>query len=175
VVVLDASGLGPLQLNGTFAVEVIAFLAMIGILARWVYPPVMAAAEERQNRIKHQLEQAEQTRVEAQEQLREAEGEVRRAREQAGQIVERANRAGEHIQQEAQEKAHEEARRIVEAAGRDIDAEREQATQAIRQQLAGIVTAAAAKIVGESLDQDRHRKLIEAAIDEVEKEPSAPK
>ena len=170
---LDAA-LGPLQLNGTFLVELIAFLVMLGILARWVYPPVMRAAEGRQKQIGEQLAAADRARAEAEDRLQKADTSVQEARVQAGQIIERANRAGERIQQDSQERAREEARRIVDSASRDIEAEREQATQAIRQELAGIVTAATAKIVGESLDGDRHRKLIEAAIDEVEKEPSAP-
>jgi F-type H+-transporting ATPase subunit b len=174
VALLEAAPLGPLQVNATLIVELIAFLVMLGILARWVYPIVIAAAEERQNRIKAQLEQAEKARHEAEEQRREAEAETRRAREQAGQIIERANRAAEQIQQEAQEKAHEEARRIVEAASRDIDAERLRAIQSIRLQMADIVTEAVRRIVGESLDGERHRKLIEATIEQVEKEPSAP-
>ena len=92
---------------------------------------------------------------------------------EAGRIIEQANRAAERIQQEAQEKAREEARRIVEAASRDIDAERQRAIQAIRLQMADIVTEAVRRIVGESLSGERHRQLIEATIEQVEKEPSA--
>jgi len=155
-------------------VEFVAFLVMLGILARWVYPRVMAAAEQRQNLIKQQLEQAEEARKEAEDLREEAEREIQTARQQAVQIIERANRASEQIQQEAQEKAREEARRIVEAASRDIDAERQRAIQSIRLQMADIVTEAVRRIVGESLDGERHRKLIETTIEQVEKEPSAP-
>lgn len=174
MVLLEAAPLGPLQLDATFLVELIAFLVMLGILARWVYPIVIRVAEERQNRIKQQLEQAEQARQEAQERLHEADAEIQRAREQAGQIIERANRAAERILQEAQEKAREEAKRIVEGASRDIDAERQRAIQAIRQQMADIVGVAVGKIVADGLDGEHHRKLIEAAIEQVEAEPSAP-
>lgn len=175
MVFLDAAPLGPLQLNATFLVELIAFLVMLGILGRWVYPIVIAAAEERQNRIKQQLDQAEEARAGAEEARRQAEAEIQQAREQAGQIIERANRAGERVEHEAQEKAREDARRIVEAASRDIEAERQRAVHAIRQEMADIVEAAVSKIVGDSLDGERHRKLIDAAIDNVEKEPSASK
>jgi len=170
VVLLDA---GLLDINGTLIAEIIAFLLMLGVLARWVYPPIIRAAEARQNQIKQQLEQAEKARQEAEERLQAAQQEIQKARVQAGQIIEQANRAGERIQQEAQEKAREEARRIVEAASRDIDAERQRAIQAIRLQMAEIVTQAVRRIVGESLDGERHRQLIEATIEEVEKQPSA--
>jgi F-type H+-transporting ATPase subunit b len=165
---------GLLDINGTLIAELIAFLLMLGVLARWVYPPIIKAAEARQLQIKQQLEQAEKARQEAEARLQGAQEEIQKARVQAGQIIEQANRAGERIQQEAQESAREEARRIVEGASRDIDAERQRAIQAIRLQMADIVTEAVRRIVGESLDGQRHRQLIEAAIEQVEKEPSAP-
>jgi len=170
VVSLEA---GLLDINGTLIAEIIAFLLMLGVLARWVYPPIIRAAEARQNQIKLQLAQAEKARKEAEERLQAAQAEIVRARVQAGQIIEQANRAAERMQQEAQDKAREEARRIVEAASRDIDAERQRAIQAIRLQMADIVTEAVRRIVGESLDGERHRQLIEATIEQVEKEPSA--
>jgi F-type H+-transporting ATPase subunit b len=164
---------GLLDINGTLIAELIAFLLMLGILARWVYPPIIRAAEARQNQIKQQLEQAENARKEAEERLQAAQAEIQKARVQAGQIIEQANRAAERIQQEAQLKAREEAKRIVEAASRDIEAERQRAVQSIRLQLADIVTSAVARIVTDSLDGERQRKLIETTIAQVEKEPGA--
>jgi F-type H+-transporting ATPase subunit b len=164
---------GLLDINGTLIAELIAFLLMLGVLARWVYPPIIRAAEARQLQIKQQLEQAEKSRQEAEQRLREAEAEIQRARVEAGQITERANRAAERIQQEAQEKAREESRRIVEAASRDIETERQKAIQEIRRQMADLVGAAVGKIVADGLDGGRHRELIEKAIDQVGKETSA--
>ncbi|HEY9286839.1 MAG TPA: F0F1 ATP synthase subunit B [Candidatus Dormibacteraeota bacterium] len=169
---LDA---GLLDINGTLIAELIAFLLMLAVLSRWVYPWIIERAEERQRQIAQQLEAADRARKEADENLKKAQASVQEARVQAGQIIERANRAGERIQQEAQEQAREEAKRIVEAASRDIDTERQKAIQAIREQMADIVGGALAKIVADGLDGDRHKKLIEAAIDQVEQEPSASK
>jgi F-type H+-transporting ATPase subunit b len=174
MVLLDTAPLGPLQLNATAVVELIAFLVMLGILARWVYPPIMRAAEARQKQIGEQLAAAEKARTDAETQLRAAQEEIQKARVQAGQIIEQANRAAERSQQDAQEKAREEARRIVEGASRDIEAERQRAVQAIRFQMADIVEAAVTKIVADSLDGERHKKLIEAAIEQVGKDQGAP-
>src|SRR3989442_973032 len=117
--------------------------------------------------------QAEGARQEGEARRQAAKEEIKRARLQAGKIIEQGNRAAERIQQEAREKAGGEPRRIVEAASRDIDAERKRAIQAIRLQMADIVTEAVRRIVGENLDDQRHRQLIEATIEHVEKEPSA--
>ncbi len=164
---------GLLTINGTLIAELIAFLLMLGVLARWVYPPIIRAAEARQKQIAEQLAAADRARMEADDRLQKAEASIQEARVQAGQIIERGNRASERIQQEAQEKARDEARRIVESASRDIEAERQRAIQAVRRQLADLVVEAVRRIVGESLDGERHRKLIEATIAQVEKEPSA--
>ena len=66
----DAPSAGLLDLSLSFVVEVIAFVAMILILGRWVYPRVMAAAEGRQRQIGEQLAAAERSRQEAEQRHR---------------------------------------------------------------------------------------------------------
>ena len=60
-----------------------------------------------------------------------------------------------------------EYQRILENARKDIDAERDRALQSARDQVAGLVVAATQKVIGETLDDGRHRRLIERAIEEV--------
>jgi F-type H+-transporting ATPase subunit b len=158
---------GLLDLSLSFLVEVIAFVAMILILGRWVYPRVMAAAEGRQRQISEQLEAAGQLRQEAEGRLREAEARLSEARTQAAEIIEGANRSGEQLRADLRTRAHEEARHIVESAQRDIEAERRAAIEAVRGQVADLVVAATEKVVGQTLDEARHRVLIEQAIAQV--------
>jgi F-type H+-transporting ATPase subunit b len=171
-VLLATSGL--LSVDAAAVVELVGFLLMLAVLARWIYPPVMRIVEQRQKQIAEQLAAAEKARQEAEARATEEQKVLRQAQAEAQQIIERANRTSDQIRQQAQERAQEDARRITEQAKKDIDAQRQRAIQAIRAQLADIVTGAVARIVGESLDGERHRKLIENAIDEVEPETSAP-
>jgi F-type H+-transporting ATPase subunit b len=174
MVLLDAaSPLGPLQLNATFVIELVAFLIMLGILARWVYPPVMRAAEARQKQIADQLAAADRARKGAEQYLAQSDAAVQQGRVEAQRIIEAANRSAERLQKDAQEKAQAEAHRIVEQAKKEIDAERERAIQAIRLQLADMVVSATERVIGESLDGERDRKLIERAIQEVGAEQRA--
>src|SRR5438132_13309281 len=96
VVYLEA---GLLDINGTLIAEILAFLLMLGVLAKWVYPPIVRAAEARQKQIKQQLEQAEKARKEAEERLEAARAEMLRAREQAGESSAPANPAAERTPQ----------------------------------------------------------------------------
>ena len=158
---------GLLDLSLSFLAEVIAFLVMIAILARWVYPRVMAAAEGRQRQIGEQLAAAERSRQEAEDRLREAQAELQKSRGQAAEIIQGANRSAEQLRADLQAKADEEAKRITESAKREIDAERQRALDSVRAEVADLVVAATEKVVGESLDGARHQKLIDRAIAEV--------
>ena len=158
---------GLLDLTASFWVEVIAFVLMILILGRWVYPRVMQAAEARQRQVSEQLAAAERSREEAEQRLRDAQGELQKARGQASEILEGANRSGEQLRADLRARADEEARRMTESARREIEAERQKAVDSVRSEVAELVVAATEKVVGESLDGRQHRQLIDKAITEV--------
>jgi len=158
---------GLLDLSLSFVVEVVAFIAMILILGRWVYPRVMAAAEQRQRQIEEQLEAAERSRQEAEQRLKDAEARLHEARGKAAEVLEAASRSGDQVRADLRGKAEEESRRIVESARRDIEAERLQAIASVRGEVADLVVAATEKVVGQTLDDKRHRSLIEEAIAQV--------
>ena len=158
---------GVIDINGTAIVELITFLIMLGILARWVYPELVRRAEARQRAIADQLKQAEQARADAEERLKDAESRLNEARRTAQGVIDSAAKTGEQLRQEMKQKAEEEARRIAEAARKEIEAERDQAVRAVRSEVAGLVVAATEKVIGETLDDQKHRKLIERAIEEV--------
>jgi F-type H+-transporting ATPase subunit b len=156
-----------LDLSASFVAEVIAFVVMILVLGRWAYPVIIRVAEERQRQIAEQLAAAERARQEAQERLREAEASLSEARGRAAEIVEGAGRSGEQLRAELRARAEEEARRIAETARRDIEAERRRAIESVRGEVADLVVAATEKVVGEALDDKKHRALIDRAIAQV--------
>lgn len=159
-----------LDLSASFIAEVIAFVVMILILARWAYPRIIAAAEARQRQIGEQLAAAERARHEAEGRLKEAEASLQQARNQAAEIIEGAGRSGEQLRAELRARAEEDARRIMENARREIEAERQKAIDSVRGEVADLVVAATEKVVGETLDDQRHRKLIADAIAQVGKD-----
>jgi F-type H+-transporting ATPase subunit b len=156
-----------LDLSASFIAEVIAFVLMILVLGRWAFPVVIRVAEERQRLIGEQLAAAERARQEAEERLRAAEASLQEARGRAAEVIEGAGRSAEQLRAELRARAEEEARRIAESARRDIEAERQQAIDSVRGQVADLVVAATEKVVGETLDDKRHRALIDRAIAQV--------
>jgi F-type H+-transporting ATPase subunit b len=156
-----------IEINGTVVVELITFLVMLAILARYVYPEIVRLAEARQQAVAAQLREADKARADAEAQLKEAQAKLDDARKTAQTIVEAASKTAEQLRLEIREKADEEAKRIGEAARKSIDAERDKAIQAVRGEVAGLVVAATEKVIGETLDLTKHKQLIERAIAEV--------
>jgi F-type H+-transporting ATPase subunit b len=158
---------GLLTINATFWIELVAFVLMIGVLARYVYPRVIEAAEARQRSIAAELEGAEKSRAEAETRLKEAEASLDEARKTAQTMIEGATRSAEQLRQELKQKAEDDAKRLLEAARKEIVAERDQAIQSVRNEVAGLVISATEKVIGETLDAAKHKQLIERAIAEV--------
>jgi F-type H+-transporting ATPase subunit b len=166
---------GLLDLSLSFVIEVVAFILMV-LLLWFGIPPLripsayrllMDAVDARQRAIAEQLEAAEKAREEAEKRLEDARQRAEEARKQASEVVEAAGRSGEQLRAELRDKGEEERKRMVEQARREIQAARQQAVDSVREEVAGLVVAATEKVIGESLDGQKHKKLIDEAIREV--------
>jgi F-type H+-transporting ATPase subunit b len=157
-----------LEINVTFVVEVIAFVAMLLILQRWVYPKVIAAAEARQNQIAQALEEAERNRREAAASLEAVAREIADARAQARDILDRAHKAAVLETEEIVRKARQDAEALLQRARAEIAAERDRAIQEIRAQVGTLVVSAAGKVLGQAIDVRTHSRLIEESLAQVD-------
>jgi F-type H+-transporting ATPase subunit b len=157
-----------LEINVTFVVEVIAFVAMLLILWRWVYPRVIAAAEARQNQIARALEEAERSRRDTAAALEEVAKEIADARVQAREILDRAHKAAVVEAEELARKGRQEAEAQLVRARAEIAAERDKAIQEIRAQVGTLVVAAASKVLGQAIDRSAHSRLIEESLAQVD-------
>src|SRR5258706_12583043 len=158
---------GVIDINGSVIVELLTFLAMFALLARYVYPEIVKQAEARQRAVAEQLAAAEKAHTEAEAQLKEAQAKLEDARKTAQGVIDAAGKSAEQLRQEMRQKAEEESKRTVEAARKEIEAERDQAGRSVRSEVANLVVAATEKVIDETLDDDKHRQLIDNAIGEV--------
>ncbi len=156
-----------ITINGTFIIELVAFLVMLAVLWKYAYPEIEKAATARQKMIADALETAARERAEAEERLKEAEAKLSDARAQAQEVIAGAAKSGEQLREELRTKGEEEARRQVEKAIKDIETARQQAVESVRAEVADIVIAVTEKVVGDALDARSHKRLIDRAIEEI--------
>ena len=158
---------GVIDINGTVIVELITFLIMLALLARFVFPIIVRLAEERQRLVAEQLSEAEKARAEAEAKLKDAQAKLDDARKTAQGVIDAAGKSAEQLRAEMKDKAEAEAKRIADAAAKQIEVERDKAIQAVRGEVADLVVEATQKVLGEAIDSQTHRKLIDKAIAEV--------
>ena len=155
--------------NGTFIVEVLAFLVMLWILGKWVLPRINKALEDRQEQIRGQFEASEKAQHEAAEALEEYKQQLADAREEAGRMREEAREQGATIIAQMREQAQTEAARITASAHNQIEAERAQALNSLRTEVGSMATTLASRIVGEALeDPARQSRVVERFLADLE-------
>lgn len=145
---------------------IINFVILFALLGLFLYKPVMKMLDERSKRIKESMERAEATR----EEYARAEEEVKRlvgkAREDGQALVSQAAQMGERLKEEAREGAREEAKAIIEKTRAELEEERDKAIDDLRREFVDISIMAAEKVINETLDKQKHRRLIEEALQE---------
>src|SRR3954462_5262503 len=99
-----ASGSGSFLVQpgvGVMVWTLIAFGVTILLLRKFAFPPIQEALDKRRVAIEESIDAAERTRQEADALLREYRERLREAREQADEIVVRARRSAEKVQEDA--------------------------------------------------------------------------
>jgi F-type H+-transporting ATPase subunit b len=146
----------------------LAFGISLLILRKAAFPRIAEALDKRRRAIVDSIEAAERTRQEADELLQEYRERLKEAREQADDIVGRARRASETLQEETKADARKQREELMASTRRDIEQETRRALDEIRKEVASLTVLATEKVTRKSLDDDDHRRLIEEALNEVD-------
>jgi len=159
-----------LQLNpGLIIWTAITFLILLFILRKIAWKPLLKALYSREESIRSSIERAEKAKEEAERLLEENRKNLQRAEEEVARIIRDGKAAAEKIKAEILEKANADSRRSVAQAKEEIEREKQAALAALRQEVADLAIQAATKILGEELDEARHRKLINDFLQELPK------
>ena len=153
-------------------VGAIAFGVLFFFVWKWVLPRLGRILEERRQKIQGSLEEAEKARREADQLLAQYQQRLRDAGSEAGRIIEEARKTAEQMRKDLLAKAEDESRQIVARAQEDARGERDRAVQALRRELAEASVELAGRVVGETLDKERHVRLVERYIDDLGGLPS---
>ncbi len=150
--------------NGTFIVELLAFLIVLVFIARVVLPPVNRALGARQAQIQSELAAADQARAEAAAADEERRQALEEARRRAREIVEQASRSAERVRADAAAEGEEEHDRILASASAEVDRARQRALEEATAQMGQLVMDVVERVIGREVDADVHRDLVDEAI-----------
>ena len=153
--------------NLTLIIQGIAFFAVAWLVMKFGWPYIIAAIEERQQKIAEGLAAADNSQkalAQAQDQINE---ELKQARAKANEIIEQAHQRANQIVEAARHDAIEEGVRqkaIVEA---DIAASANRAREDLRKQVSQLAVTGAEKLIRREIDPAAHKALLDELAAEI--------
>jgi len=138
------------------------------VLKRYAFGPVQTMIDERRERIRQSLEEADHAREEARELLEEHRKLLAGARSDADEILGEARRIAEANERRMREELEADRQRRLEETRKQIEAETRRALEQIRLEVVDLSLLAATKVTRKSLDDADHKRLIEEAVGELD-------
>ncbi len=162
----EAGGGGLFSINvGLMIWTVIIFVALLVVLWRFAWGPILSAVESREKAIQDALDEARQRQEDAEKTLAEHKAQLADARRQAGEILAEGRDAADRLRKELEGKAREEAESILTRARAEIEREKDAALDTLRKESVDLALAAASKLLHTKLDGEQDRKLVMEYVD----------
>lgn len=155
------------NINLTLVVQMLVFAVFVWFTMRFVWPPLVKALHERQEKIADGLAAAERGRRELELAQHRATDELKHAKAQSAEIIEKANRRATQIVDEAKSHARFESEQLAKIAQEHIMQEVNRAKEALRKQVAMLAIAGAEKILLREVDEQTNTALLDNLIKEI--------
>jgi F-type H+-transporting ATPase subunit b len=147
-------------------VLVVNFIILFALLSFFAYKPITKMLEERQAKIKESMELAEKIRQDASRSEEEIKAHLEKAGKEGQNVIAQATQIGEKLKEEAKQGAHQEAESLIDKARGEIQRERDKSMEELRAEFADIAILAAEKVINETLDKKKHKKIIDEVLKE---------
>ncbi len=156
-----------MNINATLLGQTIMFAMFVWFCMKFVWPPIMAALEERKKHIADGLAAAERGKHDLELAAHRSADLIREAKEKAAEIIVQSDKRGSEMIEAAKLQAQAESERIVTAAKAEIDQEVFRAKEQLRLQVSAVALAGAGKILGREIDAKAHNDLLEKLVAEI--------
>lgn len=149
-----------IEINATILAQILNFLILVVILRAVAYKPVARLLQQRSDKIRNSLNQAEADRKAAEQTLADYKAQLSDAHKKAQEIVDKANVTARKEHDAAVEETRREIERMKSSAQAEIENERNRAFDEMKSQIVALSLAAAGKVVSKNLDSKENDKLV---------------
>ena len=150
--------------------SVVSFALLFLLLKKYAFPPILEALEERENKIRTEISDAEKLRQEAQELKTDLEKELKNAHEKANTIVQMAGDESKKIQEKTIQETQAKVRQMQNDAEQEIQIAQNKLLNEIRGYTAALTIAATEKVLKKSLGDEDKKRLVDESIEDVLRE-----
>jgi len=156
-----------MNINATLIGQAISFAFFVWFCMKFVWPPIMAALEERKKKIADGLAAAERGKHEQELAEQRAKEVISEAKQEASNIIAQAQKRASEIVEEAKDTARTEGDRIIASANAEIEQEVNRAKEHLRGQVVSIAVAGAGKVLRRELDEKAHDDLLKDLVSQI--------
>ena len=156
-----------MNINATLLAQTIMFALFVWFCMKFVWPPIMAALDQRRKQIADGLASAERGKLDLELAAKRSADILREAKEKVGEIVTNGEKHASEIVEAAKVQAKVEGDRIIAGAKAEIDQEVFRAKEQLRTQVSAIALAGASKILGREIDAKAHNDLLDKLVSEI--------
>lgn len=145
-------------------VQAVGFIILVFILSKYAFGPLLGLLQQRQDTIRHSLDEAESRRVEMERLQHEYEARLAKIEDEARDKIQAAVKEAQAARDEIIARAHADSETIVQRGNESMARERTKALAEMRDQIAELAIQAASQVVQRSLDGSSHAALIDGVI-----------
>ncbi|MFC4698775.1 F0F1 ATP synthase subunit B [Glaciecola siphonariae] len=156
-----------MNFNATLIGQLIAFTVFVVFCMKFVWPPIIAAIEERQKKIADGLAASERAEKDLELAQASAGDKIREAKDEANKIIEQAKRRANQLVEEETTRGHSEREKIIAQGHAEIEAERNRLKEDLRKQVATLAIAGAQQILAREIDAQAQSDIVEKLVAEL--------
>lgn len=145
----------------TLIIQGVAFFLVVLVVMKFLWPPLMAAIEERRKKIAEGLAAGSRAQKDLDEAKVKSQEIIREARDKAVQIVDQAGKRANEIVEEAKHTAIAEGQRLKAQADEDIALDVTRAREGLRKQVANLAVQGASQLLEREIDAKTHAALLD--------------
>jgi F-type H+-transporting ATPase subunit b len=146
----------------------ITFLVVLGIMAKMVWPQILKGLNDREAKIKEEIESAELARQQAKDALEQYQQSLAQARAEAQKMLESTKAQQAALAAELKAKADAEVAALREKAMRDIETAKRAALAEIYGQATTLATTMAGKILSRQVSTDDTQRLLDESVSQLQ-------
>lgn len=155
------------NINATLIAQVLNFLVLVFVLAKFAYKPLVKVMDERKNKIAGDLAAADQAKADAEAVKAEYAAKLADARQEAQAIIDNARKTAQAAHDKIMADTKAEQEQVIAAAKESIALEKKKSLDDIREQVIALSMAAASKIVEQKLGSEEDKKLAGEIVDSI--------
>lgn len=153
--------------------QIITFLAGMAILWQIAYKPISGIFRQRADKISADLAAAEKTRGDSELLKADYESRLAQLAEQAQQMLSQTVKEAQAVREEILNNARDQSQEMLKRTVEQIKQEKQKAVKELRQQVLEVSLLVAEKAIGETINADLQRRLVDQVFAQIEVENNA--